>query len=149
MLNTIKNNGKMTLTINRENYLKLLDEVQIIPKVIETEAEYEQNLGVAERLIAKKKHRTPEETVLLRLLVKLIEDYEENKYNLEEWRDIPPQKILQHLLEVSHTRQADLVGIISPSKGLISAIVNGKRSISKEQAKKLGEYFKVSPSLFI
>ncbi|MDJ0592892.1 MAG: type II toxin-antitoxin system HigB family toxin [Pleurocapsa sp. MO_226.B13] len=28
-------------------------------------------------------------------------------------------------------------------------IVNGKRSISKEQAKKLGEYFKISPSLFI
>ncbi|MDJ0680741.1 MAG: transcriptional regulator [Xenococcaceae cyanobacterium MO_167.B52] len=139
----------MTSTINRENYLKLLDEVQLIPKVIETETEYEQNLGVAERLIAKKKNRTPEETVLLRLLVKLIEDYEENNYNLQEWRDIPPHEILQHLLEVSHTRQADLVGIISPSKGLISAIVNGKRSISKEQAKKLGEYFKISPSAFI
>ncbi len=145
----IENNGKMTSTINRENYLKLLDEVQLIPKVIETETEYEQNLGVAERLIAKKKNRTPEETVLLRLLVKLIEDYEENNYNLQEWRDIPPHEILQHLLEVSHTRQADLVGIISPSKGLISAIVNGKRSISKEQAKKLGEYFKISPSAFI
>ncbi|MDJ0592888.1 MAG: transcriptional regulator [Pleurocapsa sp. MO_226.B13] len=139
----------MTPTINRENYLKLLDEAQLIPKVIETEAEYEQNLGIAERLIAKKKNRTPEETVLLRLLVKLIEDYEENNYNLKEWRDLPPHEILQHLLEVSHTRQADLVGIISPSKGLISAIVNGKRSISKEQAKKLGAYFKISPSLFI
>ena len=45
----------MTLTINRENYLKLLDEVQLIPKIIETEAEYEQNLAVAEKLIAKKK----------------------------------------------------------------------------------------------
>ncbi len=139
----------MTPTINRENYLKLLDEAQFIPKVIETEAEYEQNLGIAERLIAKKKDRTPEETVLLRLLVKLIEDYEENNYNLKEWQDLPPHEILQHLLEVSHTRQTDLVGIISPSKGLISAIVNGKRAISKEQAKKLGEYFKISPSLFI
>ena len=139
----------MTSTINRENYLKLLDEVQLIPKVIETETEYAQNLSVAERLIGKKKHRTPEETVLLRLLVKVIEDYEENNYNLKEWRDLPPYEILQHLLEVSHTRQADLVGIISPSKGLISAIVNGKRSISKEQAKKLGEYFKISPSAFI
>ena len=145
----IESNGKMTPTINRENYLKLLDEAQLIPKVIETEAEYEQNLGIAERLIAKKKHRTPEETVLLRLLVKLIEDYEENNYNLKEWQDLPAHEILQHLLEVSHTRQADLVGIISPSKGLISAIVNGKRAISKEQAKKLGAYFKISPSLFL
>ena len=139
----------MTFTINRENYFKLLDEVKLIPKVIETETEYEQNLAVAEKLIAKKKHRSPEETALLRLLVKLIEDYEETNYNLKEWQNLPPHEILQHLLEVSHTKQSDLVGIVSPSKGLISAIVNGKRAISKEQAKKLGEYFKISPSLFI
>lgn len=134
---------------NRENYLNLLQEMQVVPKVIETETEYEQNLAVAERLIAKKKNRSPEEIALLRLLVKLIEDYEEIKYHLKEWQDLSPHEILQHLLEVSHTKQADLVGIISPSKGLISAIVNGKRAISKEQAKKLGEYFKISPSLFI
>ena len=139
----------MTLTINQKNYLKLLDKVQLIPKVIETEAEYELNLAVAEKLIAKKNNRTPEETTLLRLLVKLIEDYEENNFNLKEWRNLSPHEILQHLLEVSHTKQADLVGIVSPSKGLISAIVNGKRAISKEQAKKLGEYFNLSPSLFI
>ncbi len=139
----------MTLTINRENYLKLLDKVQLIPKVIETEAEYELNLAVAEKLIAKKKNRTPEETTLLRLLVKLIEDFEENNYGLQEWQNLPPHEILQHLLEVSHTKQADLVGVVSSSKGLISAIVNGKRAISKEQAKKLGEYFNLSPSLFI
>ena len=54
--------GKMTLTINQSNYLKLLDEMQLIPKVIETEAEYEQNLAVVEKLIAKKNQRTPEET---------------------------------------------------------------------------------------
>lgn len=145
----IGRNGKMTLTINRENYLKLLDKVQLIPKVIETEAEYELNLAIAEKLIAKRKNRTPEETTLLRLLVKLIEDYEENNFNLKDWRNLSPHEILQHLLEVSHTKQSDLVGIVSPSKGLISAIVNGKRAISKEQAKKLGEYFNLSPSLFI
>ncbi|MEM7756752.1 MAG: hypothetical protein AAF298_01275 [Cyanobacteria bacterium P01_A01_bin.40] len=44
----------MTLTINHSNYLKLLNEMQLIPKVIETEAEYEQNLAVVEQLIAKK-----------------------------------------------------------------------------------------------
>jgi HTH-type transcriptional regulator / antitoxin HigA len=149
MLSMTRGNGKMTFTINREDYFKLLQEIQLVPKVIETETEYEQNLAVAEKLIAKKKNRSFEETTLLRLLVKLIEDYEETNYHLKEWQDLPPHEILQHLLEVSHTKQADLVGIISPSKGLISAIVNGKRAISKEQAKKLGEYFKISPSLFI
>ncbi len=139
----------MTLTTNRTNYLKLLDEMQLIPKVIETEAEYEQNLAVVEKLIAKKNQRTPEETTLFRLLVKLIEDYESESYQIKDWCDLPAHKILQHLMEVKGIKQRDIVGVISPSKGLISAIVNGKRAISKEQAKKLGEYFKLSPSLFI
>ncbi|MDJ0688615.1 MAG: hypothetical protein QNJ41_08900 [Xenococcaceae cyanobacterium MO_188.B32] len=47
-----------------------------------------------------------------------------------------------------HEGQADLVGVIG-SSGVVSEVVNGKRSISKAQAKALREYFKVSPSLFI
>jgi HTH-type transcriptional regulator/antitoxin HigA len=114
-----------------------------------TETEYKDYLAVAEGLIAKKDNRTPEETALFRLLVKLIEDYEEQTFALEDWSNLPPHEILQHLLESSGTKQIDLVGIISPSKGLISSIVNGKRAISKEQAKKLGAYFQVNPSLFL
>ncbi|ELS02299.1 putative transcription regulator containing HTH domain [Xenococcus sp. PCC 7305] len=145
----IESNGKMTLTLNNKNYLQLLAQAKIIPKIIETEAEYEQYLAVAENLIAKKNNRTLEETTLFRLLVKLIEDYEEKVYDLEDWSNLSPHEILQHLLESSGTRQTDLVGTISSSKGLISSIVNGKRAISKEQAKKLGIYFKVNPSLFL
>jgi HTH-type transcriptional regulator / antitoxin HigA len=59
-----------------------------------------------------------------------------------------PHEILQHMMESSGTRQADLVGVIG-SSGVVSGIVNGKRFISKAQAKALGLYFKVLPSLFI
>lgn len=59
-----------------------------------------------------------------------------------------PHEILQHIMEASDTCQADLVGIIG-SSGVVSEVVNGKRSISKAQAKALGDYFKVTPSLFI
>jgi HTH-type transcriptional regulator / antitoxin HigA len=52
-------------------------------------------------------------------------------------------------MEARDMKQVDLVGILSPSKGLVSSIVNGKRSISKTQAKKLGELFNISPSVFI
>jgi antitoxin component HigA of HigAB toxin-antitoxin module len=48
----------------------------------------------------------------------------------------------------SGTRQADLVGIIG-SNGVVSEVVNGKRAISKAQTKALGDYFKISASLFI
>ena len=144
-----QSNGKMTFTLNKKKYLKLLDTVQIIPKIIEDETEYEECLVVVEKLIAKKNNRTTEETALFRLLVKLIEDYEEQVYALKDWSNLSPHEILQHLLESSGTKQTDLIGIVSSSKGLISSIVNGKRAISKEQAKKLGAYFQVSPSLFI
>jgi HTH-type transcriptional regulator / antitoxin HigA len=139
----------MTHTISRGNYIDLLNQDRIIPKIIETYEEYEQFLAVAERLIFKKQDRTPEETVLFRLLVKLIRDYEEETYNLKEWSKTAPHELLQHLIEARGMKQVDLVGILSPSKGLVSSIVNGKREISKTQAKKLGEFFNISPSAFI
>ncbi|GBF79558.1 helix-turn-helix domain-containing protein [Aphanothece sacrum] len=139
----------MTLTFNKKSYLKLLEETKIIPKIIETEAEYQDYLTVAENLISKKDNRTPEETTLFRLLVKLIEDYEEQYYSLEDWSHLPPHEILQHLLESSETQQAHLVEVIGSDRELISALVNGQQTISVEQAKKLGVYFKVAPSLFI
>jgi HTH-type transcriptional regulator / antitoxin HigA len=138
----------MTLTINHNNYLQLWANADISPKVIESEAEYRQFLVVAENLLVKKNLRTPEETTLFRLVVKLIEDYESQHYNLDDWGKSAPHEILQHIMAASRTKQIDLVGIIG-SKGVVSEVVNGSRSISKAQAKKLGEMFKVSPSLFI
>jgi HTH-type transcriptional regulator / antitoxin HigA len=139
----------MTSTINRESYIGLLNQDRIVPKIIETQAEYEQFLAVAERLISKKQTRTNEETILFRLLVKLIRDYEAEVYDLKEWSKTPPHELLQHLMEARGMKQVDLIGILSPSKGLVSSIVNGKREISKAQAKKLGEIFNISASVFI
>jgi HTH-type transcriptional regulator / antitoxin HigA len=138
----------MTLTINHKNYLQLWAEANISPKVIESEGEYRQFLLVAENLLARKDLRTPEETTLLRMVVKLIEDYEIQHYNLDDWGKSLPHEILQHIMAASGTKQTELVGIIG-SKGVVSEVVNGSRSISKSQAKKLGEMFKISPSIFI
>ncbi len=142
MPNTTRASGKMTLTFDQAAYRNLLAEVA--PKVIETEEEYDRALAVAERLTFAK-NRTPEERALHKLLVTLIEAYEAQNYPMEP---SPPHEILQHILESSGTRQADLVGVIG-SSGVVSEVVNGKRSISKAQAKALGDYFKVSPTLFI
>lgn len=75
-------------------------------------------------------------------------DYESKTCPMDDWRTQSPTEMLQYLLETSGKRQSDLVGIIG-SSGIVSEVVNGKRAISKSQAKKLGEIFKVSPSLFI
>jgi HTH-type transcriptional regulator/antitoxin HigA len=137
-----KISGKMTPIINKEIYSNLL--LETLPKVIETEVEYEQLLAKAEKLTFQK-DKSIEEQNLLKLLVLLIEEYETKNYPFPTAK---PHEILQHLMESSGTRQADLVNIIG-SSGVVSEVVNGKRSISKTQAKALGEYFKISPSLFL
>jgi HTH-type transcriptional regulator / antitoxin HigA len=135
----------MTLTFNQSQYVDLLTRYQ--PKVIATEAEYKQALSVAEYFVFKKE-RTLEELALYELVVMLVESYETKHYPMDEWKNHTPHEMLQYLLETSGRKQADLIGIIG-SSGVVSEVVTGKRSISKAQAKKLGELFKVSPSLFI
>lgn len=132
----------MILTFDGSTYSKLL--AKIAPRAIETQEEYDRLLAVAERLTFAK-NLTPEERALYKLLVTLIEVYETENYPMDKSE---PHEILQHIMESRGTRQADLVGIIG-SSGVVSEVVNGKRAISKAQAKALGDYFKISPSLFI
>jgi HTH-type transcriptional regulator / antitoxin HigA len=61
---------------------------------------------------------------------------EETSYPLP---NIEPNKILLHLIEAQNMKQEALVGVIG-SRGVVSEIVNGKRLVSKAQAKALGEY---------
>jgi HTH-type transcriptional regulator/antitoxin HigA len=132
----------MTLTFDPTVYGDLL--VEVTPKVIETESEYERTLAIVEKLTFNR-NRTPEETALHKLLVMLVEAYEAEHYQIPA---ASPDEILRHIMEASGTRQADLVGFLG-SSGVVSEIVNGNRAISKAQAKILAELFKVSPSLFI
>lgn len=139
----IKTNGKMTLTFNPEKYKEILLKYQ--PKVIKTEVENEQALAIIEELMHKD-NRIPEENELYQLLILLVEKFEREYYLSGE--TATPQSILLLLMEQKGIKQADLVGIIG-SKGVVSEVVNGKRSISKNQAKALAEFFNVSSELFI
>jgi HTH-type transcriptional regulator / antitoxin HigA len=113
------------------------------PKAIETEAENEVAILLAESL--EQRQRTPEEDALLELLIILIEKFEENIYPLP---NLEADRMLLHLMEARNMKQEELVGVIG-SRGVVSEIVNGKRfsdgeatpTISKAQAKVLGEYF--------
>ena len=135
----------MTLIFDRSQYTDLLTKYQ--PKIIETQEEYRQILAVVEYFVFKKE-RSLEELALYDLAVMLVKDYESKICPMDDWKTQSPTEMLQYLLETSGKRQADLVGVIG-SSGIVSEVVNGKRAISKSQAKKLGEMFKVSPSLFI
>ncbi len=141
MLNMIRGTGRVIRTFNKDNYASLLAQYQ--PKIIETEEENEAAIALAEEL--EHRDRTPEEDAFLELLVTLIEKFEEEHYPLPV---CDPRSMLLHLMEARDLKQEDLIGVIG-SRGVVSEVVNGKRSISKAQAKALGEFFHVSPHLFI
>lgn len=86
-----------------------------------------------------------EELALLELMSVLVEHFEEEHYPIP---DSPPHQILQHLMEARNIKQADLVGILG-GRGRVSELVNGKRAISKTQAKALAHFFNVTAEHFI
>lgn len=127
---------------NQETYLNLL--CDIAPKKIESEEQLDQYLLLVEPLLFAE-YRTPEQEMVGHILALLIEEYEEKYYPLPE---IEPLDYLLHLIEAKELKQKDLVGILG-SKGVVSEVINGKREITKAQAKALGEYFKVSYKNFL
>lgn len=132
----------MTLTINEKVYGDLLKTVK--PRLITTEVENQRALSQVEELMAIA-NRTPEQDELLDLLVVLIEKFEEAYYAIDI---ASPHDVLTHLMEENNIRQADLAGILG-SRGVVSEVVNGKRQISKNQAKALANFFNVDVGLFI
>lgn len=117
----------------------------MMPVAIETEEENERMLAVVEKLMDKGEDISAEEEALLRLLVTLIQDFEEKYYHPQ---DATPLEVLHHLMEARELKPRDLWELFG-SKGITSEVLNGKRSISKTQARKLADFFHVSADLFI
>lgn len=79
------------------------------------------------------------------LIGQLLYDWESEH---EEPVEIPPQEVVQVLLEGKHLRQVDLVGPVFPSAPAVSDFLAGRRPLSYERVKRLSEFFGVSPALF-
>jgi HTH-type transcriptional regulator/antitoxin HigA len=124
-------------------YASLLQEVQ--PRVIHDEKTHHRALKWIDQLM-RLPRLSPAQETLLELLSKLVNDYEEELYPTP---DVPPRRILKHLLEESGKSQAEFARAIGIPRSTISEVLKGKRSISVENAFRLGEYFHVEPSLFL
>ena len=129
--------------IDPRRYGRLL--AKALPVKIETEEENRRLLVQAEKLMVKGERRSLEEDVLLDLLFHLIQDFEQRFYHPGE---ATPHEVLRELMAANEVKQSDLWKLFG-SKGVASEVVNGKRGISKAQAKALAEFFHVSPELFI
>lgn len=136
-------NVEMSNKFNPEKYGSLL--MLALPQVIESEEELKRAEGIITALLNKGVNLSPEEEKLLDLISNLVEKYEDEHYPFPK---VPPNEILKFLMEQNDLKQSDLLHVFG-SSGIASEVVNGKRSISKAQAKKLAEFFKVSVELFI
>ena len=142
MLNTIRIIGKMTLTFNPEFYTDLL--VRYQPKPIVSYEDYEASIALAEEM----DHRdslTPEEDVLLELLVTLIEKYESVH---EPIPNVSGRSVLINLMDAQDVTVGDLVPVLGSAE-LVNQILLGQQLINPVQATLLADRFHVTAHAFL
>jgi HTH-type transcriptional regulator/antitoxin HigA len=127
--------------IDKGAYGELLAET--LPRVIQSDRENDRLIAEMER-IDTLPHPTPEQKALSGLIALLVEEYE-RRYDLGH---ADPLEALKHLMDDRGIRQRDLVPVFG-SSGVTSDVLNGKREISKQHARRLAEFFAVPASLFI
>ena len=131
-----------TLEINDAVYRKLL--TKSLPRPIRTDEEH-QRLTTLLLELDERESRTAEEDALAEMLTLLIEDYEEKRYPMPR---VSPHESLRALMEERDLKHKDIWPVIG-NKGAATEVLNGRRSISKAQAKRLAEFFRIPVDLFI
>jgi HTH-type transcriptional regulator / antitoxin HigA len=131
-------------TVDSRKYARLAN--RIVVKAIETEAEYDRMVAAVEHLIDKGGDRLSlEEAALLETMAILVQAYDDRHHPLPP---VAPNEMLAYLMETSGRTAKDLLPVLG-TRGRVSEVLSGKRSISKEQARKLASMFKVTVDLFI
>ena len=136
--------------MDEERYGALLADAR--PRIVETPEEHERLLGLAEGLM-EKPELGEEEEKLLALIVLLIEAYEvsfasDDDEEGGEEEEVPAPHVTLQRLMFSHDLKVDDVAHVFGNPHLTKEVLEGKREISKRQAKELGKFFRVPAKLF-
>jgi HTH-type transcriptional regulator/antitoxin HigA len=129
--------------IDEKKYGRVLS--RELPRPIRNDRDLERAIARLEELDERDEDLSPEVREFVELYASLIEAYEDQRYPLPH---AAPQEFLRALLEDRGLSQADIAPLVG-GRGHASEILTGKRSISKAQAKKLAERFKLSVEVFI
>jgi HTH-type transcriptional regulator/antitoxin HigA len=123
-------------------YARLL--TKFLPKPIQSEAELKAATALLLEL-DERKDPSPEEEALAEVLTVLIEDYEDKHYPLPT---VPAYQSLQALMEERGLKHKDIWPVLG-NKGAATEILHGRRAISKAQARRLADFFRVPIDLFL
>ena len=137
--------------MDEQRYGALLAEAR--PGIIETAEEHERLLALAESMMEKGEDLGEEEEKLLALIVLLIEAYEvtaagEDEEDEAEAEAPPVPYVTLQRLMYSHDIKLDDIAHVFGNPHLAREVLDGKREISKRQAKELGKFFRVPAKLF-
>ena len=128
--------------INEGVYAKLL--AKALPRPIRTHAEHKRLTQVLLEL-DERDDLSPEEENLAEMLTLLVEDYEEKRYPMPK---VSPNESLKALMEERGLKHKDIWPVLG-NKGTATEVLNGRRSISKAQARRLAEFLRVPIELFV
>jgi HTH-type transcriptional regulator/antitoxin HigA len=131
-----------TIEIKDSVYSKLL--AKAAPRPIRTESEHDRLTQILLDL-DEREDISPEEEALAEVLTLLIEDYEAKYHPLPS---VSPHESLKALMEERGLKHKDIWPVLG-NKGAATEVLNGRRSISKAQAKRLATFFRVPVDIFI
>ena len=113
--------------------------------VVRTEADYAQARATIDVLLDEiGDNETHPLADVLDYLADQVKAYEDDNFKIP---DAEPKEVLRFLMEQHNLKQEDL-GTCAP-QSRISDILSGRRSISKEIAKRLGQRFHVHGDVFL
>lgn len=149
-MNSVKSKSRTHRVARRRrvldrSYLALLRQFPLKP--IKYERDYEAAGRVLDDLVLRPTLDRGERDYLGALEV-LIEAYDDR--NFPETPDArPPHERLRYLMASSGTSPSDLQRILGTSQPLVSLMLSGERSLSKQTIAKLGAHFRVAAGYFL
>lgn len=126
-------------------YINLIKQFPLAP--IKNTRHLKEAYLIVDELLQRRRagNLTQEEEEYFDVLSTLVISYEEVNYPIKR---LSPLESLKDLMEINNLKQADLAHLFS-SRSNLSEILSGKRQISKEQARRLANYFCLSTDAFI
>ncbi len=125
---------------------RYLELIKIHPlRPIRSDRELDRAIGVVDMLLDLEQS-TPDEADFLEVLGDLIERYEEEAHPIPRSTDA---EMLRFLIENKKVSQTEVARETQIADSTISAILSGKRAITRSQIGAIARYFHVDPGVFI
>ena len=133
-----------TTQVVYKKYMGLINKFALMP--IRTKSQLKQAASIIDELSDRLNSLSTDERAYFDVLCELVKSYESK--HCQPTIKMTAAEALKYLMEANNLTLTDLAPIVR-HKSHLSAFLSGSRGLSKANALKLAEMFKVSPKLFL